>query len=161
MDIAFDPNDVTLPQIALYAIISFLIVAIISVFFYITCSKRYRLNWFEKNLLETASESQDLGTRCVPHKFKPLLLLLPVAFCEMCRKLMGVINFNYPSFGRHTNGSHEALLVANAVQYNADKADATSLRSSNRSPVSSVHEAFWVPVKSQQSETLRSASAGK
>lgn len=66
MDIAFDPNDVTLPQIALYAIISFLIVAIISVFLYITCSKRYKLNWFEKNLLETATESQDLGTRCVP-----------------------------------------------------------------------------------------------
>lgn len=65
MDIAFDPSDITLPQIAFYATISLLIVAVIGAFCYITCSKKYKLNWFEKNLLETASENQDLGTRCV------------------------------------------------------------------------------------------------
>lgn len=50
--------------------------------------------------------------------------------------------------------------MANTVQYNADKADATSLRSSNRSPTS-IHEGFWVPTISQQNESIRSASAGK
>lgn len=50
--------------------------------------------------------------------------------------------------------------MANTVQYNADKADATSIRSSNRSPTS-LHEAFWVPTISQQNESVRSASAGK
>lgn len=65
MDISFDPDDVTLPQVALYSTISFLIVSVIGVFLYITCSKKYKLNWFEKNLLETACESQEFGQRFV------------------------------------------------------------------------------------------------
>lgn len=65
MDIAFDADDVTLPQVALYSTISFLIVTVIGVFLYITCSKKYKLNWFEKNLLETASENQEFGARFV------------------------------------------------------------------------------------------------
>lgn len=40
--------------------------------------------------------------------------------------------------------SQEALLVNNAIPYNVDTVDSTSLRSSNRSPVS-VNETFWVP----------------
>lgn len=63
MDVTFNPEDITLPQFALYATISFLIVTVLGVFLYITCSKKYRLNWFEKNLLETACENQELGQR--------------------------------------------------------------------------------------------------
>lgn len=63
MDVTLNPEDITLPQIALYATISFLIVTVLGVFLYITCSKKYRLNWFEKNLLETACENQEFGQR--------------------------------------------------------------------------------------------------
>lgn len=45
-------------QVILYVSISFLIVSLLGVLIYITCSKRYRLNWFEKNLLETAKERE-------------------------------------------------------------------------------------------------------
>lgn len=65
MDFAFDPDDITVPQVALYSTISFLIVTVIGVFLYITCSKKYKLNWFEKNLLETACENQEFGARFV------------------------------------------------------------------------------------------------
>lgn len=65
MDFAFNPNDVTVPQVALYSTMSFLVVTVVGVFLYITCSKKYKLNWFEKNLLETACESQDLNARYV------------------------------------------------------------------------------------------------
>lgn len=65
MDFAFDPNDVTVPQVALYSAISFLVVTVVGVFLYITCSKKYKLNWFEKNLLETACESQEFNARYV------------------------------------------------------------------------------------------------
>lgn len=41
--------------------------------------------------------------------------------------------------------SQEALLANNAIPYNVDTVDSTSLRSSNRSPSSSVNETFWVP----------------
>lgn len=49
------------PQVALYATVSFMVVSVFSVFLYITCSRRYRLNWFEKNLLETDRETRDLA----------------------------------------------------------------------------------------------------
>lgn len=65
MDFTIDPDDITMPQVALYSTISFLIVTVIGVFLYITCSKKYKLNWFEKNLLETACESQEFGARFV------------------------------------------------------------------------------------------------
>lgn len=67
MDFTFDPDEITVPQVALYSTISFLIVTVIGVFLYITCSKKYKLNWFEKNLLETACESQEFGARLVEH----------------------------------------------------------------------------------------------
>lgn len=57
MDVIFKEEDLSLPQVALYASISFLVVSILGIFLYITCSKKYKLNWFEKNLLETAKES--------------------------------------------------------------------------------------------------------
>lgn len=63
MNITFNPDDITLPQIGLYAAISFMIVTVLGIFLYITCSKKYKLNWFEKNLLETAKEKQDFGQR--------------------------------------------------------------------------------------------------
>lgn len=65
MDFTFDPDEITVPQVALYLTISFLIVTVIGIFLYITCSKKYKLNWFEKNLLETACESQEFGARFV------------------------------------------------------------------------------------------------
>lgn len=70
MDIAFSEEDISLPQVALYSSISFLVVSLVGVFLYITCSRKYKLNWFEKNLLETASENEAvnsaaLASRCV------------------------------------------------------------------------------------------------
>lgn len=54
------------PQVLLYATVSFMLVSVFGVFLYITCSRRYRLNWFEKNLLETDRESRrDL---CASHE---------------------------------------------------------------------------------------------
>lgn len=60
--------------------------------------------------------------------------------------------------------SQEALLVAGgSIPYNVDTIDSSSLRSSNRSPVS-VSETFWVPTGHRQSATygdaIASTSAG-
>lgn len=38
----------------LYGSVSFVLVLLGVVIMYLACSKRYRLNWFEKNLLESA-----------------------------------------------------------------------------------------------------------
>lgn len=54
------PEDISVSQVALYAAMSFLIVSILGVLIYITCSKKYRLNWFEKHLLEAATETEEL-----------------------------------------------------------------------------------------------------
>lgn len=56
-------EELSLQQVALYASVSFMVVSLLGVFLYITCSRRYRLNWFEKNLLETAQESRELNDR--------------------------------------------------------------------------------------------------
>ncbi|XP_058840092.1 synaptotagmin-5-like [Topomyia yanbarensis] len=56
---------VTSVQVIIYAATSFLIVSLLGLLIYITCSKRYRLNWFEKNLLETEKERQARGLRQV------------------------------------------------------------------------------------------------
>lgn len=57
--------------------------------------------------------------------------------------------------------SQEALLVGGVIPYNVDAVDTTSLRSSNRSPVS-VNETFWVPPgqRPSTSEAVPSTSAG-
>ncbi|XP_054283657.1 synaptotagmin-5 isoform X2 [Macrosteles quadrilineatus] len=39
---------------ALYGVVSFVVVLLGAMLMYVACSKRYRLNWFEKNLLESA-----------------------------------------------------------------------------------------------------------
>lgn len=54
------PEEISVSQVALYAAMSFLIVSILGVLLYITCSKKYRLNWFEKHLLEAATETEEL-----------------------------------------------------------------------------------------------------
>ncbi|XP_058124705.1 synaptotagmin-5 [Anopheles ziemanni] len=51
-------NALNVTQIAIYGSVSFLVVSLLGVLIYITCSKRYRLNWFEKNLLESAKERE-------------------------------------------------------------------------------------------------------
>lgn len=43
---------------ALYAVLSFVVVIVLILFAFIACSKKYRLNWFEKNLLETADAKE-------------------------------------------------------------------------------------------------------
>lgn len=48
--------------IFLYGIISFILVLVALLLLYVACSKRYRLNWFEKNLLERA-DNAELATR--------------------------------------------------------------------------------------------------
>ncbi|XP_067002242.2 synaptotagmin-5 [Anabrus simplex] len=44
--------------LALYALISFLLLMLVVMLLYVACSKRYRLNWFEHNLLEAAETAQ-------------------------------------------------------------------------------------------------------
>lgn len=56
-------EEFSVQQVALYASVSFMVVSLMGILVYITCSRRYRLNWFEKNLLETAQESRDLNDR--------------------------------------------------------------------------------------------------
>lgn len=63
MDVIIKEEELSLSQVALYASISFLIVSLLGVILYITCSKKYKLNWFEKNLLETASETEEMAQR--------------------------------------------------------------------------------------------------
>lgn len=55
-----DPSSssVTQFEVIVYGAVSFLIVSILGLLIYITCSKRYRLNWFENNLLETDRERE-------------------------------------------------------------------------------------------------------
>ncbi|XP_049535036.1 synaptotagmin-5 [Anopheles darlingi] len=52
------PDTLNPGQLAIYGSISFLIVSLLGLLIYITCSKRYRLNWYEKNLLESAKERE-------------------------------------------------------------------------------------------------------
>lgn len=49
----------TASQVAIYVILSCLILTFICILLYLTCSKRYKLNWYEKNLLETAKEDEE------------------------------------------------------------------------------------------------------
>lgn len=63
MDSVYRQDDISLPQVLLYGSISFLIVSLLGVLLYISCSKKYKLNWFEKNLLENANGTEELGHR--------------------------------------------------------------------------------------------------
>ncbi|XP_018319644.1 synaptotagmin-1 [Agrilus planipennis] len=44
--------------IALYALLSFLCAMLLIVLVYVACNKKYKLNWFEKNLLENAENKE-------------------------------------------------------------------------------------------------------
>lgn len=46
----------------LYAVLSFICVMLFVLLIFVACSRKYRLNWFEKNLLETA-DTKDLVQR--------------------------------------------------------------------------------------------------
>ncbi|CAG9798888.1 unnamed protein product [Chironomus riparius] len=59
MDSMKNEDQITLSQVALYTTLSCIIVSLIAVLLYLTCSKRYKLNWFENNLLETAKENEE------------------------------------------------------------------------------------------------------
>ena len=63
MDSMKNEDQITLSQVALYTTLSCIIVSLIAVLLYLTCSKRYKLNWFENNLLETAKENEENAQR--------------------------------------------------------------------------------------------------
>lgn len=56
--------------VALYAVVSFVLVMLIVLLLYVACTKKYRLNWFEKNLLETADAKE------LAHRYAKILLVL-------------------------------------------------------------------------------------
>lgn len=141
MDIVRKEEDLSLHQVVLYASISFLIVSLLGIFLYITCSKKYKLNWFEKNLLETANENQELNQRYYNSLIKN---------CFSTNKVNNEI-FVY---------SNEAL-VCNSIPYNVDSMDAGSVRSLNRSPVSANDDpTFWVPQVQRQVSACPSGGTG-
>lgn len=75
MDITFNEEDISLPQVALYSSISFLVVSLVGIFLYITCSRKYKLNWFEKNLLETACENDAVNSGHLAGRYVYAMLL--------------------------------------------------------------------------------------
>ncbi|XP_055592712.1 synaptotagmin-2 [Uranotaenia lowii] len=50
-------------HLILYVCASFLVVSLLGLLIYITCSKKYRLNWYEKNLLESAKDRNGYGRK--------------------------------------------------------------------------------------------------
>jgi hypothetical protein len=58
MDAVSEGSDPSSYYLALYGLISFLLVMLIVMLLYVACSKKYRLNWFEKNLLESADTTE-------------------------------------------------------------------------------------------------------
>ncbi|KAJ9577208.1 hypothetical protein L9F63_006182, partial [Diploptera punctata] len=58
MDVLSEESDPSSYYLALYGLISFLLVMLIVMLLYVACSKKYRLNWFEKNLLEAAETTE-------------------------------------------------------------------------------------------------------
>lgn len=58
-------DDYAAAKFIIYATVSCIIVTFICVFLYLTCSKRYKLNWFENNLLENARENEENAQRFV------------------------------------------------------------------------------------------------
>lgn len=47
-----------LTTVILVGVLSFLASLIIIVLMYVTCGRKYRLNWYEKNLLESAESGR-------------------------------------------------------------------------------------------------------
>ena len=54
MDVMTDNERVSVYVVALYGVVSFVCVMLVVLLLYVTCARKYRLNWFEKNLLESA-----------------------------------------------------------------------------------------------------------
>lgn len=65
MDSLKSSDEVTVSEVVIYATLSCIVVSFIFVLLYLTCSKRYKLNWFENNLLETAKEDEENAQRFV------------------------------------------------------------------------------------------------
>lgn len=63
MDLINQLDSFAMPQVAVYVALSFIIVTLLGIIIYLTCGKKYRLNWFEKNLLESAKEREHLRQR--------------------------------------------------------------------------------------------------
>lgn len=63
MDSLKSNDEITVSQVAIYATLTTILVSFICILLYLTCSKRYRLNWFENNLLETAKENEENAQR--------------------------------------------------------------------------------------------------
>jgi hypothetical protein len=58
MDAVSEGSDPSSYYLALYGLICFLLVMLVVMLLYVVCSKKYRLNWFEKNLLESAEATE-------------------------------------------------------------------------------------------------------
>lgn len=56
-------DQISLTPVVVYTVLSCVIVSLIGILLYLTCSKRYKLNWFENNLLETAKENEENAQR--------------------------------------------------------------------------------------------------
>lgn len=65
MDSLKKNDEITLSEVFIYATLSCIVVSFVCVILYLTCSKRYKLNWFENNLLETAKENEENAQRFV------------------------------------------------------------------------------------------------
>lgn len=65
MDSLKKNDEITLSEVFIYATLSCIFVSFVCVILYLTCSKRYKLNWFENNLLETAKENEENAQRFV------------------------------------------------------------------------------------------------
>lgn len=57
-----DEKEPSVYIIAVYGVLSFVFIMLIVILLYVACARKYRLNWFEKNLLETA-DTKELAHR--------------------------------------------------------------------------------------------------
>lgn len=57
-----DDNEPSVYLVAFYAVLSFVCAMLLVLLLYVACARKYRLNWFEKNLLEVA-DTKDISHR--------------------------------------------------------------------------------------------------
>lgn len=57
-----DENEPSVYLVAFYAVLSFVCAMLMVLLLYVACARKYRLNWFEKNLLEVAD------TKSISHR---------------------------------------------------------------------------------------------
>jgi synaptotagmin-10 len=65
MDSLKTKEEISASEVVIYATLSCIVVSFVGILLYLTCSKRYKLNWFENNLLETAKENEENAQRFV------------------------------------------------------------------------------------------------